>query len=201
MKYKLSDIVMTIITKILALAFVISVPFAIYKTSGLEQAQKRYQKNKEYYNQHKTEYINEYKKILKLTPESEITIGTKSFKVTDVKYIPKTVFKEQNEWNVTLKSNDMTLYIKASGSLDEKYKDSDAKIAFTAYQKEAKCSTEIDFYNLTLTKDKMDGTEPMIYYPEDGVKVLGETFIEIMNKNIDTLCNNFNIKNIDYQRR
>lgn len=63
MKYKLSDIIMTIITKLLTIAFVISVPFAIYKTSGLEQARKRYQKNKEYYNQHKNNYISEYKKF------------------------------------------------------------------------------------------------------------------------------------------
>ena len=201
MKYKLSDIVMTIITKILALAFVISVPFAIYKTSGLEQSQKRYQKNKEYYNQHKNNYISEYKKILNLAPENEIIIGGKTFKVTDVTYIPKRAFKEQNEWNITLKSNDMTLYIKASGSLNEEYKNSDARIAFTAYQKDKKCSTEIDFYNLTLTKDKMDGTKPKQYYPEDAVKVLGDIFIETMNKNIDTSCNNLNIKNIDYQRR
>ena len=201
MKYKLSDVVMTIITKCLALAFVITVPFAIYKTSGLEQSQKRYQKNKGYYNQHKNEYIREYKKILKLAPESETLIGEKTFKVTDVKYIPKKTFNEQNEWNITLKSNDMTLYIKASGSLDENYKESNARISFTAYQKDAKCSTEIDFYNLTLAKDKMDGTEPKKYHPEDGVKVLGEIFIETMNKNIDTSCNNLNIKNIDYQRR
>lgn len=201
MKYKLSDVVMTIITKFLTIAFVISVPFVIYKTSGLEQAQKRYKKNKEYYNQHKKNYISEYKKILKLAPENEIIIGGKTFKVTDVKYIPKRAFKEQNEWNIALKSNDMTLYIKANGSLNEEYKNSDARIAFTAYQKDKKCRTEINFYNLTLTKDKMDGTEPMIYYPEDGVKVLGETFIETMNKNIDTSCNNLNIKNIDYQRR
>ena len=201
MKYKLSDILMTIITKCLAIAFVITVPFAIYKTSGLEQSQKRYQKNKEYYNQHKNNYISEYKKILNLAPENEIIIGGKTFKVTDVTYIPKRAFKEQNEWNIALKSNDMTLYIKASGSLDEKYKNSDAKIAFTAYQKDKKCRTEINFYNLTLTKDKMDGTEPKQYYPEDGVKVLGDIFIETMNKNIDTSCNNLNIKNIDYQRR
>lgn len=201
MKYKLSDVVMTIITKCLSLAFVIIVPFAIYKTSGLEQSQKRYQKNKEYYNQHKNNYISEYKKILNLAPENEIIIGGKTFKVTDVTYIPKRAFKEQNEWNIALKSNDMTLYIKASGSLDEKYKNSDAKIAFTAYQKDKKCRTEINFYNLTLTKDKMDGTEPKQYYPEDGVKVLGDIFIETMNKNIDTSCNNLNIKNIDYQRR
>lgn len=201
MKYKLSDIVMTIITKILALIFVISVPFVIYKTSGLEQSQKRYQKNKEYYNQHKNNYISEYKKILNLAPENETIIGGKTFKVTDVTYIPKRAFKEQNEWNIALKSNDMTLYIKASGSLDEKYKNSDAKIAFTAYQKDKKCSTEINFYNLTLTKDKMDGTEPKRYYPEDGLKVLGKIFIETMNKNIDTSCNNLNIKNIDYERR
>ena len=201
MKYKLSDVVITIITKCLSLAFVIIVPFAIYKTSGLEQSQKRYQKNKEYYNQHKNNYISEYKKILNLAPENEIIIGGKTFKVTDVTYIPKRAFKEQNEWNIALKSNDMTLYIKASGSLDEKYKNSDAKIAFTAYQKDKKCRTEINFYNLTLTKDKMDGTEPKQYYPEDGVKVLGDIFIETMNKNIDTSCNNLNIKNIDYQRR
>ena len=201
MKYKLSDVVMTIITKCLSLAFIITVPFAIYKTSGLEQSQKRYQKNKEYYNQHKNNYISEYKKILNLAPENEIIIGGKTFKVTDVTYIPKRAFKEQNGWNIALKSNDMTLYIKASGSLDEKYKNSDAKIAFTAYQTDKKCRTEINFYNLTLTKDKMDGTEPKQYYPEDGVKVLGDIFIETMNKNIDTSCNNLNIKNIDYQRR
>lgn len=201
MKYKLSDVVMTIITKCLSLAFVIIVPFAIYKTSGLEQSQKIYQKNKEYYNQHKNKYISEYKKILNLAPENEIIIGGKTFKVTDVTYIPKRAFKEQNEWNITLKSNDMTLYIKVRGSLDEKYKNSDARIEFTAYQKDKKCSTEINFYNLTLTKDKMDGTEPMRYYPEDGLKVLGEIFIETMNKNIDTSCNTLNIKNIDYQRR
>ena len=199
MKYKLSDIFMTIITKILAIAFVITVPFAIYKTSGLEQSQKRYQKNKEYYNQHKTEYISEYKKILKLAPESETKIGGKIFKVTDVKYIPKKAFNEQNEWNIALKSSDMTLYIKAIGNLDEK--DRDAIITFMAYQKDAKCSTEIDFYNLVLTKDKMDGTEPKRYYPEYGVKVLGDIFIETMNKNIDTSCKELNIKNIDYQRR
>lgn len=201
MKYKLSDIIMTIITKCLALAFVIIVPFTIYKTSGLEQSQKRYQKNKEYYNQHKTEYISEYKKILKLAPESETEIDGKIFKVTEVKYIPKRAFNKQNEWNITLKSSDMTLYIKASGNLNENYKDLDARIAFTAYQKDKKCRTEVNFYNLTLTKDKMDGTEPKQYYPEDGVKVLGDIFIETMNKNIDTSCNNLNIKNIDYERR
>ena len=199
MKYKLSDIIMTIITKCLALAFVIIVPFTIYKTSGLKQSQKRYQKNKEYYNQHKTEYISEYKKILKLAPESEIKIGGKIFKVTDVKYIPKKAFNEQNEWNIALKSSDMTMYIKAIGNLDEK--DRNAIITFMAYQKDVKCSTEIDFYNLVLTKDKMDGSEPNQYYPEDGVKVLGDIFIETMNKNIDTSCKELNIKNIEYQRR
>ena len=199
MKYKLSDIIMTIITKCLALAFVIIFPFTIYKTSGLEQSQKRYQKNKKYYNQHKTEYISEYKKILKFAPESETEIGGKIFKVTEVKYIPKRAFNEQNEWNITLKSDDMTLYIKAIGNLDEKNRD--AIITFMAYQKDAKCSTEIDFYNLVLTKDKMDGTEPKRYYPENEVKVLGDIFIETMNKNIDTSCKEINIKNIDYQRR
>lgn len=99
MKHKLSDVVMTIITKVSAIAFVITVPFAIYKTSGLEQSQKRYQKNKEYYNQHQNNYISEYKKILNLAPENEIIIGGKTFKVTDVTYIPKRAFKEQNEKN------------------------------------------------------------------------------------------------------